>query len=99
MRVITLGDGVGPWSMGVSIGAAALKIFASLRSAHICSFPRDENGDAGAGFMSALVSNRAASAALLADELRGISMSCGKDSTVRAIRSDLVLVTYIVWHW
>ena len=55
--------------MGVTIGAAALKISASLRSARICSFPRDGNRDAGAGFMSALVSNRAASAVLLANDI------------------------------
>ena len=78
MRGITLGDGVGSWSMGVSVGAAALKISAFLRSACIYSLPRDGNGDAGAEFMSASVSNHAASAALSADELRGISMSCGK---------------------
>ena len=93
MRGITLGDSVGSWRMGVSIGAAALKISASLWSVRICSSPRDGNGDAGDGFMSVLVSNRAASAALSADESLGISMSCGKKSTVRAIRSALVFVT------
>ena len=78
MRGNTLGDGVGSQSFGISAGAAALKISAILRSAHICSFSRDGKGEAGAGFMSASVSNLADSAALSPEELCGISMSCGK---------------------
>ena len=77
----------------MSIGAAALKISASLLSARICSSPSDGNGDAGAGFISVLVSNRATSAALSADKLLGISMLCGKNSIVCAIRFALVFVT------
>ena len=93
MRGIILGDKGGSWKMGVLAGAAALKIFDSLLSTRIWLFPRDGNGDAGAGFKSASVSNRAALAAFSADELLGMSMSCGKKSTVRAICSALVFVT------
>ena len=77
----------------MSVGAAALKISDSLRSVRICSFPRDRNEDAGTGFKYASVSNCAASAVVSADELLGMSISCGKSSTVRAIRSALVFVT------
>ena len=96
MRGSTLGDSVESRSFGVLAGAAVLKISVSLRSARIFSLPKDRKGEAGAGFMSVSVSILAASVALSPDELCGISMSCGTNSTVRAIISTLVLVMYIV---
>ena len=93
MRGIALGDNGGSSRIGVSVGAAALKISDSFRSACIWSLPSDGNGNAGDRCRSASVRNLAASAALLADDLLGMHMSCGKNSTVRAIRSALVFVT------
>ena len=96
MRGSTLGDGTGSRSLGVSAGAAVLKISASLWSARICLLPRYGRGEASTGFISASVSNLAASVDLSPEELCGILMLCGKNSTVRAIFSDLVFVMYIV---
>ena len=72
---------------------ATEKISASCCIARICSLPRVSKGEAGAGLRRASASILAASAALSDDELCGMDISCGKNSTVRAIRSALVLVT------
>ena len=74
------------------------KMSESWRSARICSLPNVWKGAAGAGLRRASARIRAASEALSAEELLGMSMSCGKNSTVREIRSALVCVMYTVWH-
>ena len=53
----------------------------------------EANGDAGCGFTSAFVSCATASLATSADVVVGMLYRYGKNSTVRALRSDLVLVT------
>ena len=68
----------------------------SCCSACIWASPNVLNGDTGAGLRSALANMLAALAALSVDEVAGMSMSCGKKSTVRAIHSALVFVTYTV---
>ena len=70
----------------------------SCWSARIWAFPSVLKGNAGAGLSSASTNILAALVALLASEVAGILMSCRKNSTVRAIRSALVFVTYTVWH-
>ena len=68
----------------------------SCCSARIWASPNVLKGDAGAGLCSALANILAALVALSADEVAGMLMSCGKNSTVRSIRSSLVFVTYTV---
>ena len=80
-----------------STGSAAVeKMSASCRTARIWSSPRVLKGDAGAGLRSASASILAASAALSADDVWGMSSSWGKNSTVRATRSARVCVMYVV---
>ena len=67
-------------------------------SARICSLPIVLNGDAGTGFIIASTSILDASAELLPDNMVGMEMSCGKNSTVHTICSLRVFVIYAVWH-
>ena len=84
----------------VAMGAGMVhwKSSASLLTARICSVPSVMNGEAGIGLRRASASMRAAVIALSVDDVAGIIMSCGKNSTVRAIRSALVFVMYTVWQ-
>ena len=70
---------------------ATSNIMAKCLIAAIYSVPNTGNGEAGDGFSSAAVSLRAASVAALADEVAGITASCGKNSTEREMRSERVL--------
>ena len=83
---------------GVCSGRAHENSSESWRRARIWAFPNVLKGDAGVGLSSASANILAALVALSADDVVGMSMSCGKNSTVRAIRSALVFVTYTVWH-
>ena len=109
-RICTLGDGarmggdcdlcIGAVSGvdGFGSGMVVLNRSDSWRMARICLLPNERKGDAGAGCRSASASILAASAALSVDEVVGILMACGKNSTVRAMRSARVFVAYTVWH-
>ena len=66
---------------------------ASWRIAIICSSDIGRKGDAGCGYNSGCVSVVAASLDAYVDEVAGILHSCGRNTTVRANRSDLVLLT------
>ena len=75
-----------------SVGEVATsKILARCFIAAICSVPRAGNGDAGDGLSSAAVSSRAASVAASADDVAGIGVLWGKNSTEREILSARVL--------
>ena len=76
-----------------AVAAVAEKILNSCWRACVWESPKVANGDAGAGCNNALVSIRAASFALSADDVVGIVRLWGKNSTVRATRSFLVFVT------
>ena len=95
-QVAGVGRMVASVRCGVSVVVATEKSLERRRMAFSWSSPSVSNGDAGAGSRSASTSILAASAALLDAELLGILMSCGKNSTVRAIRSALVFVMYTV---
>ena len=82
-----------------SSGMVALKRADNYRKTRIWSSPRARKGNTCAGLRNASVSILAASAALSIDDAVGISISWGKNSTVRAIYSDLVFVTYTIWYW
>ena len=56
------------------------------------------NGDFGDGCFRAAVSSLAASMAAPVDDVPGMFNLCGKNSTVRATLSRLVLEMYIRWH-
>ena len=74
------------------------KISACCRSAVSCASLIGENGVLGCGCCIAAVRSRAASIAASVDDVVGILNKCGKNSTVLAILSDLVLVIYTLWH-
>jgi hypothetical protein len=69
---------------------ATLKIVTRCFIAAICSDPIVGNGDAGDGFISAAVSSRAASVAASAEEVAGMVVLWGKNSTERDILSARV---------
>ena len=69
---------------------ATLKIAARYLIADICSVPIVGNGDAGDGCSSAAVSSRAASVAASVDEVAGMGVLWGKNSTEREILSARV---------
>ena len=90
-------DRVREYCVGVGAGgatfvgeAATLKITASCFIAAICSVPKNGNGDAGDGLSSAAVNSRAASVAVSADDVAGIAVAWGKNSTERDILSARV---------
>ena len=88
-----VGDGVGGrrGSGGRRLSwSADWNISASSRRAVICPVPIVANGDAGAGFSRARTSSVAALMALSADEVCGIGVAAGKNSTVSAILMALV---------
>ena len=87
------GDGeAGGRDVGAGVGeAAASKIVANCFIAAICSVPNAGNGEAGDGLSSAAVSSRAASVAASADEVAGITVLWGGNSTEREMRSERVL--------
>ena len=64
----------------------------------IFSLPNERKGDVGVECNSASASILAASAEMFVDEVVGMLMSCGKNSTVRAMRSACVFVAYVLWH-
>ena len=68
----------------------ARKILAREESADSCASPMLANGAAGAGLSRAFVRASAALMALSEEERDGIGASCGKNSTVRMIRSARV---------
>ena len=72
----------------------ARKILAREESAASCASPMVANGAAGDGLRRACVRASAALRALSAEERDGIGASCGKNSTVRMIRSARVDGTY-----
>ena len=88
-----LSSGVIGGNSGWAAGMVALKRSASWWIVRICAFPNERKGDAGAGLSSASASILAASAALSAEEVVGMMVLCGKKSTVRKMRSDLVFIT------
>ena len=75
-----------------------LDIFANLLMDCNLIAPMDANGDVGSGFAIYYIKYSAAlvDASLL--DTRGILLFSGRDSTVSAMHSDLVLPTYTVWH-
>ena len=77
-------------------GIVELKMADSCRRACIWSLSNSRKGDAGVGRRSASVRILAASGALLADDVVSISMLCGENPTVRAMRSLLVFYVYCV---
>ena len=89
-------DGVASTGGGGAVAAVVKKISDSCWRACVWVLPKGANGDAGAGWSNASVSMRAASFALSADDVVGMVRSWGKNSTVRAMRSFLVFVTYMV---
>ena len=84
--------------VGECSGIVHVNISESCWRGRIWAFPNVLKGDAGAGLSSASDNILAALIALLADKVAGMSMSCGKNPTVPAMRSALVFVTYTVWH-
>ena len=67
------------------------KISASFLSALIFYVPKDANGTAGTGFSSELINYVAAWVAALAEEIPGIVVFSGNNSTVSAMRSHVLL--------
>ena len=67
------------------------KISASFLSALIFYVPKDANGTAGTGFSSELINYVAAWVAALAEEITGIVVFSGNNSTVSAMRSHVLL--------
>ena len=82
--------------LGVVGGAAiaVANILARVWSTCICWEPISADGVAGAGCWRALVKAAAASRAAAMEDVLGIGLLCGKNSTVSATRSAAVLVTY-----
>ena len=90
--VLTAGCG------GTMIGSAGLamalsKILARSTMACCWASPNWENGAAGAGLVRASVRARAVMMAASTDDVLGTGHWCGKNCTVLAVRSDLVLGT------
>ena len=69
----------------------ALKISASVLRAAICSPPGRESGKVGDGMDNVWMRSVAAMAVASVEDRFGISLSCGKKSTVREVRSARVL--------
>ena len=89
--------GAGTEQGGVGAAAAvAEKMSDSCWRARVWESPKGAKGDASAGCSNASVSICAASFALSADDVVGMVRLWGKNSTVRAMRSFLVFVTYTV---
>ena len=82
--------------VGECSGIVHAKSSESCCSARICASPNVLKGNAIAGSRNASASILAALVALSADEVAGMSMSYGKNSTMWAVRSALVFVTYTV---
>ena len=90
--VLTAGRG------GTLVGSAGLamkisKILARSTMACCWASPNWENGAAGAGLVRAFVRTRAAMMAALTEDVLGTGHWCGKNCTVLAVRSALVLGT------
>ena len=90
--VLTAGRG------GTLVGSAGLamalsKILARSTMACCWAFPNWENGDAVAGLMRASIRDRAAMMAASTEDVLGTGNWCGKNCTVLAVRSSLVLRT------
>ena len=88
---------VGVGAVGGTIDAtfvvevATLNIAARCFIAAICSVPKDGDGDTGDGLSSAAVNSRAASVAASAEDVAGMGVLWGKNSTEREILSARVL--------
>ena len=66
------------------------KMVANCFIAFICSVPREGNGDDGDGLRRATVSSFAAAVAASADDVAGMGVACGKNSTDLEILSERV---------
>ena len=95
---------VGCW-MGAGVGCrggsgfvAWLKIVARVLMASICLSLMLEKGALGVGFCNACASSAAAVVAFSVEEGNGMTQLWGKNSTVSAILSWTVLLTYTWWQ-
>ena len=75
------------------LGMVHSKSLSSWDSASIFSVSRVMKGEAGTGLSRVSASTRAALVALSKDDVVGIEISCGKNSTVRSICSARAFVT------
>jgi hypothetical protein len=69
------------------------KMLASCSSAYCCRSPKAANGAAGAGFCRAWMRLLAAFVAASAEEVRGMLLVAGKNSTISEMPSAAVEVT------
>ena len=95
----TIGWGTGGLGFGEGTGLAAwAKIVARVLMASNCLSPMLEKGALGEGCCSAWVNSTAAVVAFSVEEGNGIVQLWGKNSTVSAILSCVVLFMYTWWH-
>jgi hypothetical protein len=95
LRGATTAGTLGGGAVGAVSGVAVTeKMSDNCLMAAICLSAIAASGDAGDGFLMAQHSSMAALMAASADESCGILPKCGKNSTVRAMRSALVFVAY-----
>ena len=80
------------WACWVA-GVEFINIFANIFSTDIFSPPGEPNRVEGEGLVSARTNSVATTLATSAEDRFRISQLCGKNLTVRAIRSALVFVT------
>ena len=95
----TMGWGTGGLCLGEGSGLAAwAKFVARVLMASNCLSPMLEKGALGEGCYSAWVNSTAAVVAFSVEEGNGIVQLWGKNSTVSAILSWVVLLMYTWWH-